>query len=286
MLSYRHAFHAGGAADVHKHAVLALLLAHLRRQPKPFAVLDVYAGRGIYGLNSAEAQKRREFDHGIAKVLAAENPPPEIDRYLAAVKALNDGPLARYPGSPQIVRDALRDGDMLIVNELHPADHAELARWAANDARIHVHKRDALEALIGLTPPRIRRGLVLIDPAYEVKSDYDAVPDALEKAYAKWPQATYAIWYPVLPEARHVPMRERLLEVTAAAAILQTEFDLGRNRAYEGMQASGLWIMGPPWRIERALQAAGDWLATILGQDRPARHRLSWLRGDDGEVSG
>jgi 23S rRNA (adenine2030-N6)-methyltransferase len=277
MLSYRHAFHAGGAADVHKHAVLALLLDHLSQQAKPFTVLDIYAGRGVYGLNSPEAQKRREFEHGIAKVLTAPTPPAEARRYLASVAAVNEAGLTRYPGSPQIVRDALREGDQFIANELHPADHDALARWAANDARIHVHKRDALEALVGLTPPKIRRGLVLIDPAYEVKSDYDAVPEALGKAFAKWQQAIYAMWYPVLPEARHVPMRERVLELTDAE-ILQTQFELGRKREYEGMQASGLWIVNPPWQIDPAIKAVGDWLATMLGQDRPARHHLSWLR--------
>ncbi|MDX2143395.1 MAG: 23S rRNA (adenine(2030)-N(6))-methyltransferase RlmJ [Rhodospirillaceae bacterium] len=285
MLSYRHAFHAGGAADVHKHAVLAVLLDHYCKQPKPFVVLDIYAGRGVYGLNSEEAQKRREFDHGIAKVLTARDRPDELNRYLASVNALNANGLTRYPGSPQIVRDALRADDHLIVNELHPTDHEALEHWAVKDPRIHVHKRDALEALIALTPPRIRRGLVLIDPAYEVKTEYDTVPEAVGKAIARWPQASYAIWYPVLPEARHIPMRDKLLEVTDAA-IIQTEFDLGRKREYAGMQSSGLWIVNPPWHVDRALRTVGDWLATLLGQDSRARHRMSWLRKSVTDVSG
>lgn len=282
MLSYRHAFHAGGAADVHKHAVVCLLLDHLAAAPKPFCVIDVYAGRGVYGLNSEEAQKRREFAHGILRVIGDPNRPRLLDRYWASVERLNpDGTsraaLARYPGSPQLIRDRLRAGDELIVNELHPADHEELMRWARDDERIHVHRRDALEALVALCPPRIRRGLVLIDPAYEVKGEYDSVPTALAKAHARWPQGVYALWYPALAEDRSAGMRERLLQLVPGP-ILETAFDLGRSRAYTGMQASGVWIVNPPWRIETAITEAGDWLAQHLGQDRPASHRLRWLR--------
>ncbi|MSO97072.1 MAG: 23S rRNA (adenine(2030)-N(6))-methyltransferase RlmJ [Rhodospirillaceae bacterium] len=277
MLSYRHAFHAGGAADVHKHAVLALLLAHFRQNEKPFVVLDVYAGRGTYGLNSEEAQKRREFQHGIAKVWRHPNRLPLLNGYWAALNALNPDQLARYPGSPQIVRDHLREADQLVVNELHPTDHKDLIRWAADDPRIHVHHRDALEALVALTPPKIRRGLVLIDPAYEVKTEYDTVPAGVAKAWTRWPQGVYTIWYPVLSEGRHLSERTKLLELINAD-ILQTEFELGRNKTYDGMQSSGLWIVNPPWGIDGVIQSAGDWLARYLGQERPAKHRLTWLR--------
>jgi 23S rRNA (adenine2030-N6)-methyltransferase len=285
MLSYRHAFHAGGAADVHKHAVLALLLDHLTGREKPFVVLDIYAGRGIYGLNSEEAQKRKEFAHGIRRVIGHPQRPALLDRYWRTVDRLNpDGTsatkLARYPGSPQVIRDALRKDDQLIVNELHPADHDELKRWAGDDARIHVHKRDALEALVALTPPKIKRGLVVVDPAYEVKTEYDTLPVAVAEAYKRWPQATYAIWYPALPENRHRDMKKKLLNLIPAD-ILETEFDLGRHKAYTGMYASGFWIITPPWQIDQSIQAAGDWLAKELGQDRPAQHRMTWLRKTD-----
>ncbi len=277
MLSYRHAFHAGGAADVHKHAVLALLLDHFRASSKPFTVIDIYAGSGIYGLNSPEAQKRKEFEHGIAKVITTPARLATLNTYWAAIEALNENGLVRYPGSPQIVRHGLRAHDALIVNELHPADHEDLVRWAGADQRIHVHRRDALEAVVALCPPTIKRGLVVIDPAYEIKTEYDTVPIAVGAAFAKWPQGVFAVWYPVLAENRHIAMRQKLLEVIPAD-VLQTEFDLGRRKDYDGMQSSGLWIINPPWQIEKVIDSAGLWLAKQLGQDRPARHRLTWLR--------
>lgn len=277
MLSYRHAFHAGGAADVHKHAVLCLLLDHLRSRDKPFCVIDVYAGRGVYGLNSAEAQKRKEFEHGIGRVIHQAARPKLLESYWRAVEDLNDGPLSRYPGSPQIARHLLRDSDELILNELHPTDHADLERWATDDPRIHVHKRDAMELVVAAVPPKIRRGLVLVDPAYEVKSEYDTVPVGVAKAFTKWSQGIYAVWYPVLPDERHIATRQKLLEFVPAD-ILQTEFDLGRRKDYEGMGSSGVWIINPPWKIDEALDSAGLWLAKQLGDARPARHRVTWLR--------
>lgn len=277
MLSYRHAFHAGGAADVHKHAVLALLLDHFRAREKPFSVIDIYAGRGIYGLNSIEAQKRKEFEHGIAKLIARPDRLPLLNSYWSAVDAINEAALTRYPGSPQIVRHGLRAGDELVANELHPADYEELQRWAGEDPRIHVHRRDAVEALVALVPPSIRRGLVLVDPAYEIKTEYETVSLAVAKSFAKWPQGVFAVWYPVLTEDRYITTRQKLLELIPAD-ILQTEFDLGRAKDYPGMQSSGLWIINPPWKIEDAIDQAGLWLAKQLGQERPARHRMTWLR--------
>ncbi len=281
MLSYRHAFHAGGIADVHKHAVLALLLDHFRNRDKPYAVIDIYAGRGVYGLNSLEAQKRKEFEHGIAKLIARPDRLPQLKTYWAAVDAVNEAGLARYPGSPHIVRHQMRDGDDLIVNELHPADYEDLRRWAGDAPNIHVHRRNALEAIVALVPPSIRRGLVLVDPSYEIKTEYDTVPVAVSKSFAKWPQGVFAVWYPVLVEDRYVATRQKLLELIPAD-ILQTEFDLGRRKDYDGMQSSGLWIINPPWKIEEEIDRAGLWLAKQLGQERPARHRMMWLRQSKG----
>jgi 23S rRNA (adenine2030-N6)-methyltransferase len=277
MLSYRHAFHAGGAADVHKHAVLTLVLDHLCARDKPFTVIDVYAGRGVYGLNSAEAQKRKEFEHGIARVIRHPARPALLNTYWHCIETLNTGDLARYPGSPQIARHILRADDALILNELHPTDHDDLSRWAADDPRIHVHKRDAMELLVAVVPPKIRRGLVLVDPAYEVKTEYETVPAGVARAFARWNQGTFLIWYPVLPEERHIAARQKLLELVPAD-VLQTEFDLGRRKDYDGMGSSGMWIINPPWQIDQALDSVGLWLAKQLGQDRPARHRLTWLR--------
>ena len=167
MLSYRHGFHAGGWADVHKHVVLTALLLRLGDKATPYTVLDAFAGDGVYTLDGAEARKTGEHRAGISQVFAERDGPPSVDHYLSLVRNANPGgPLAIYPGSPALARDMLRREDHLILNELHPTAYAALRRWALDDRKVATHQRDAAEFLGAFATPKLRRGLVLLDPAY------------------------------------------------------------------------------------------------------------------------
>lgn len=281
MLSYRHGFHAGNWADVHKHTALALLLLHLRTKPKPFCVLDAFAGDGSYDLTAAEAQKTAEFSEGIAKIWQRRDAPPGADWYLQRARALNgDGKLARYPGSPALARDALRDQDRLILGELHPAAWESLKSWARGDRRIAVHRRDGLEFLSALLPPPIRRGLVLIDPAYEVKEEYERLPVALSRAIRKWGDGIYAVWYPVLPAGRYAAMIEAMADLPARKGVLRAEIS-PPTPPERGMQGAGMIIFNPPWRFAEDMSEAGAWLAGAIWPERPGRHRVDWLKEPD-----
>lgn len=261
MLSYRHGFHAGNWADVHKHAALTLLLVHLRAKAKPFCVIDAFAGDGVYDLTAPEALKTGEFESGIAKIWRRKDSPAGIAEYLDTVRAFNaGGRLAKYPGSPAIARAALREADRLVLAELHPTAYAHLKRWAAADKRIAVHKRDGLEFLGAVLPPEIRRGLVVIDPSYEVKSDYDAVPRALDRALRKWKEGIYLIWYPILPEGRH----RALLDAIASLKPLISEI-APKKKPMRGLEGAGLAIVNPPYGCSVELVAVRDWIARALG---------------------
>lgn len=278
MLSYQHGYHAGNAADVHKHVVLLALLGRLRSKAKPFCVLDVHAGRAVYDLTADQALKTREFAEGIGRLMAAADPPPPLAGLREAVAALNPGgSLKRYPGSPELARGALRSDDRLIVNELHPAECAALVRWSRADDRVSVHQRDALEAATALVPPKIRRGLLLIDPPYEVKDEYRTVPEAAVAAARKWPEGIVMVWYPLLPDRRHAPLVESFARTTPGET-LSSVVDFGRVRGSTGVQGSGVIIINPPWHIEIEIAAAGDSLARLLGRERAGRHELQWLR--------
>ena len=281
MLSYRHGFHAGFWADVHKHVALSLLLGRLAAKDKPFVVIDVFAGDGTYDLTAPEALKTGEFAQGIAKLWRRTDAPAALAPYLDLVRMMNrDGRLRSYPGSPEIARRALRAADRLILGELHPAAHGGLERWAGRDRRIAVHRRDGFEMLGAVTPPAPRRGLALIDPSYEVKTEYDTAPRALAGALARWRTGIFVLWYPVLPERRHEALRGSLAGLPAP--VLTSEL-APRAPPGRGLRASCVAVVNPPFRFAEPMGAAGNWLAEALWPDGQGRHALDLPAAADAE---
>lgn len=287
MLSYRHGFHAGGWADVHKHVALTLLLSHLRQKPTAFSVIDAFSGDAVYDLAAPDAQKTGEFVTGITRIWDAADAPPGVEGYLAVVHAANrGGRLAIYPGSPALARALLRDGDRLILNELHPTAHRALAAWAEDDPRVAVHRRDAAELIGALVTPQLKRGVVLIDPAYEVKAEYETIPAAVVRAVKAWPQGIFAVWYPVLAEARHLDLMASLYRALAdmdnlasiVAEIAPSALVLNSGR---GMRGAGLVIINPPWQFDDEMARAGAWLAGRLWSPKAGRHILCPLADYD-----
>ncbi len=272
MLSYRHAFHAGNFADVHKHAAFVLGIESLRRKPAAFCVLDAYAGAGAYAL-SGPAAVTGEWRDGIGRMLAAADPPEALMPYLQRVRAANPpAALDGYPGSPALAAALLREGDRLVCLELHPADHRLLKAYFSADRRVQVHCRDAREGLPALLPPAERRGLVLLDPSYERNQEYAEVPATLRRAYTRWPEGSYLLWYPLLAGNPH----ERLVADLAAGDIrrvLVQELRLLPRAA--GLRGSGVLWINPPWQADENLQQTGAWLAEHLGAPG-ATARLEW----------
>lgn len=267
MLSYRHTFHAGNAADVHKHWVLCLLLAHLLKKDKPFFVIDTHAGDGLYDLGGADAQKTSESASGVARLWSAAGLPDSVRSYLDGVQAVNPaGSLRYYPGSPAIIRSHLREQDRAVLLEPHPTAFARLKREFSERGHISVQQRDAFEGLPALLPPKERRGLILIDPSYEIKTDYRKIPELVATALQKWPQAIIAVWYPLLPEARHEGLCRALAKLTDE----HVDSRLQWANDGDGMTASGMMVLNPPWQFREQLQADGPALATLLGN-------MKWL---------
>jgi 23S rRNA (adenine2030-N6)-methyltransferase len=247
MLSYQHAYHAGNPADVHKHAVLAWMLAYLTAKPKPLTYIETHAGRGLYGLASPEAAKTGEAGAGILHAEAKGWFPPDhpYARALARVRSAH-GPDA-YPGSPLIAAGFLRPGDRMILAELHPQEHAAL-RTAMRPYRPQVHRQDGLELALSATPPEPRRGLMLIDPSYEVKADYAALARIVPQVHARWNVGVIALWYPILDAAPHRDMVEGLARSIPRA--LRHEVRFPPARAGHGMTGSGLFIVNAPFGTE------------------------------------
>jgi 23S rRNA (adenine2030-N6)-methyltransferase len=245
MLSYQHIYHAGNLADVHKHALLSVMLDYLTRKDKPLSYVETHAGRGLYDLRDAAAIKTSEAAQGIEKVSNWFAPDHPYARVLARVRD-TDGAHA-YPGSPLIAATLLRPADSIHLAELHPREHAALA-LALSPYAARCHHRDGFEMAHALTPPMPRRGLMLIDPSYEVKADYAALPRHIDKLARAWNVGIIALWYPILTSAAHTPMLRALEAVHKDA--LRHEVRFPPARPGHGMIGSGLFILNPPYGIE------------------------------------
>lgn len=271
-MNYRHAFHAGGASDVFKHAVLVRLLERLGEKPAAFCFIDTHAGIGRYRLGSEEAEKTGEWRTGIARLQALADPPPVLAPYLKI--ALQDTDI--YPGSPGFAAALLRPQDRAILAELHPEDAASLRRVFRSDARIGVHHRDGYEALKAFLPPRERRGLVLIDPPYEDPEELPRLAAILAAVHQRWPTGQYAVWYPV----KHRGAVDRFLGDLAARHIprmMVAEFlpDPG-GLAVGTLAGSGMLLINPPWKLDTELVEIMAALKTALGYPK-AVTKLDYL---------
>ena len=250
MLSYQHIYHAGNLADVHKHALLAWMLAYLTRKDKPLTYIETHGGRALYQLDDAAALKTGEAEKGIAKArdwFETEHP---YARVLEATRR-TDGDAA-YPGSPLIAASLLRPADSLHIAELHPQEHAALASALA-PYPAKVYRRDGFEMAHALTPPTPRRGIMLIDPSFEVKDDYLSIPKHISKIVRAWNVGTIALWYPLLTSGAHRKMLERLTQANPDACRHEVRFQPARPG--HGMIGSGLFVINPPYGLAQAAQS-------------------------------
>jgi 23S rRNA (adenine2030-N6)-methyltransferase len=279
-MNYRHAYHAGNFADVVKHAVLALVIEHLKLKPAPFRVIDTHAGIGLYDLSSEPAQKTGEWREGIGRVMQAELAPPVANLlapYLGVVRALNaDGPLLRYPGSPLIARALMRDADRLIVNELHPEDQQELKALFGRERQVKVMELDAWTAVKALLPPPERRGVVLIDPAFEEAGELDRLVAALSEAAKRFAGGTYLLWYPI-KELRPVAAFRRNVAALALPKAMAIELIIRAGDDETRLNGAGLIAVNAPFTLATNLKILLPELARVLAQGKGAGFRLEEL---------
>jgi len=284
MFSYRHAFHAGSHADILKHLTLIHLVEYLQEKPGALTIVDTHAGAGIYSLKDGFAAVSKEAEGGILKLLQfieAGNPTAQsVKKYLELIQAENvEGELASYPGSPFILARLLRPQDRLKLFELHPKE-IDILRHNVRELKqvkqIDVYAEDSFARLKGLLPPPSRRGLVLIDPSYEDKQDYRYLEVALEEALQRFATGCYAIWYPILSRRESAGLPDRLKKIAAShkRSWLHTELRVENTPGERRLQASGMFIINPPWTLEKYLAQALPTLTKALGIDSGAQFLL------------
>lgn len=274
MLSYRHGYHAGNFADVLKHVVQVSILAYQLKKEKPLCYIDTHAGAGMYTVDSPSMQKTGEYRQGISRLLGQRFGVDSLDHYLALVEQLNpEGVLQRYPGSPQLARELLRTTDKLRLFELHSRDSLNLEKLCAGDRRCKVFRDDVLTGLKAVLPPPERRGLVLIDPSYEMDTDYFAIPALLELANARFPTGVLALWYPVLRRDDTERLVRRVMK-KAPGDWLRVELCVRPDAPRDGMTGSGMLVLRPPYALQEQLAPALPILQSNLQTDAGGSFRL------------
>jgi 23S rRNA (adenine2030-N6)-methyltransferase len=280
-VNYLHAFHAGNFADVHKHIVLLMLLEHLHKKSKPFFVLDTHAGRGLYDLKSDEAQRGGEWQNGVAKVAASQLNVPEITAYLRAIQQSPSGERALrfYPGSPLLIAGQLRDNDRAVFVEQQPEEAVALKNELQGRARVSVLMQDGYAAIKANLPPKENRGLVLIDPPFEVPDEFERLAKALFTGLARWPNGMFCAWYPIKADGAHTRFHQQL-KSSGLKKLLLSEFNIKPADSPLGLNGSGLLIANPPYQLDERMREVLPALHKAVSIDGAGGVRVEWLVGE------
>ena len=288
MLSYRHSFHAGNHGDVLKHLCQMLLIDKLKSKDKGFCYFDTHSGAGVYQLNSQDALKTNEFKHGIERLTGHLIQDQAINNYLSLVNGYTE--FNQYPGSPEIAKSMLRPQDKMVLMEWHNQEVQNL-KSNIGGKNIAIHHRDGYEGLLALTPPDMQRGIVLIDPSYEVASEYQQVVDTVAAAHKKWHSAIYAIWYPLISDRKtsnstfdsstsKKGKSEAMLESLTQHAfknMLKIELCVTDGKEAGGMYGSGMAIINAPWQLDTQIQESLQELTPLMAQSDNASYSVDWL---------
>jgi 23S rRNA (adenine2030-N6)-methyltransferase len=278
MLSYRHSYHAGNFADVMKHVVVVAILRYMTQKVAPLCYIDTHGGAGTYDLRSDHALKNSESDTGIAKLWQSVDAPEPVNAYLDVVRRFNSSAeMCRYPGSPWLAAELLRPQDRLMLCELHGSDFPLLQQAFRKDRRVHCFNEDGYRFSRGFLPPGERRGLVLIDPSYELPKEYDTAIEALSGLQRRFPTGTYALWYPVLDQRRAIQLRMRI-EKTSMRDVLNLELIVADRKTCPGMYGCGMVVVNPPWTLRKDMEQSLAWLSNALGDAGASESRVEqWV---------
>ncbi|AVW91067.1 23S rRNA (adenine(2030)-N(6))-methyltransferase RlmJ [Celeribacter baekdonensis] len=249
MLSYQHGFHAGNLADVQKHALLAVMLDYMTRKDKPISYIETHAGRGLYDLTSAQSQKTKEAAQGIEKVGSWFKPDHPYARARQIIAEAHGA--TTYPGSPAIAQALLRASDAIHLAELHPAEFAALdenTKASPGQSVLNVKQIDGMQFAQSICPPDPKRGLMLIDPSYEIKTEFETLPSAIYKLHRKWNIGVIALWYPVLKTGQHMPLVNGMLYANFPGC-LHHEVRFRPAQKNHGMIGSGLFVINAPFGL-------------------------------------
>jgi 23S rRNA (adenine2030-N6)-methyltransferase len=291
MLSYQHAYHAGNFADVLKHTVLCLVIDYMKQKDKPFYFHDTHAGRGMYPLSLTEMQKLREHESGIARLwplfsnkeFGTEKQYASLLPYATALQRYNaDGALKKYPGSGLFAHALMRGDDQLFFSELHPAEFNHLLANTEYCHNVHVQKIDAWAGLHAALPPRQKRGVILIDPSYELKNEHQQVINAVSDALKRFETGIYLIWYPIIKDDNLFKKLIRGIEQLSPPSLLRIEMSIPQPETKSGLIGSGMLVINAPWQLDKMMKELLPVLYMALAHDTNEKdsrdnYRVQWM---------
>ena len=280
IVNYRHAYHAGNFGDVLKHVALICVLQRMQKKETPLALIDTHAGIGLYNLQADEAAKTSEFRLGVQRVITAKSPPAELSPYIDLIAKFNSvresGDMTHYPGSPEIMRLLRRPSDRLILNELHPKDYETLRRRYGEEPETSIYQMDAYKFLASQLPPLERRGLILIDPAFEEPDEFARLLSAFLQAYRRFATGCYLLWYPIKSELEIKTFHQGLIDC-GIKKIMVAEILVRPLSGTDRLCGAGLILVNPPWQLDHDLERILPWLSVTVAQDSGSSFECHWL---------
>ena len=279
-MNYRHSFHAGNHADVLKHAILLRMVSLMQRKAAPLCYLDSHAGTALYDLQGEDASRTGEYLDGVGRLWERGDLPELLVDYREAVARHNpDGELRLYPGSPQLIADALREQDRMILSELHAEDAMTLKNHFADDLAIAVHHRDGYELPKAFLPVAEKRALWLLDPPFEKGDDLQRCLTAMQAGIQRMRQTVIALWYPI-KDQRLLRDFYQAIGNAGFPKVLRIELCVRPTDTQLGLNGSGLMLVNPPWPLWEELEQTLPWLAAQLAQSGEGGWRMDWLAGE------
>ncbi|HYF97571.1 MAG TPA: 23S rRNA (adenine(2030)-N(6))-methyltransferase RlmJ [Coxiellaceae bacterium] len=277
-MNYKHSYHAGNFADVFKHWVLMLSIQQMQQKEAPFVYIDTHAGSGIYDLSSEFSKKTNEAELGIKALWSSKiDLTASLQDYLKLIKNLphNAKKLCCYPGSPMLVQNLLRPNDQILLNELQPSEAASLKKRFHNDMRARVYSQDAYQWLLSVIPPKLKRGLVLIDPPYEQSTEYEQLLKLLTHALKRWQNGSYMIWYPLTKNHKFSQFYQAVKKLVPNDT-LNVQLSIYEADSPLGLNGSGMLFVNPPWQLAEQIQTGIQPLWEVLSPSKKGRWNVEF----------
>ncbi len=263
MLSYQHIYHAGNGADLQKHLWLLTVFEYLLKKDKPFCWIDTHAGRGLYDLGSAEAQKLSEYKTALKvyDVLKEQNDlPSSLALYM---RLLGEHAPQNYPGSALLTAKMLRAGDRMLAYDMHRGEYPHLAITLTPYLNTKTRQADGMAALLANSPPTERRGGALIDPSYEIKTDYADVVGTVATALKKWSTGVFMIWYPLLAAGHHKALVEDC-KALASDVVIDEWIWRDPNAEGKGLYGTGMAVFNAPFTTAQTMSDVRDIVLPLI----------------------